>query len=166
MPKTPVPTGKPAARPTTVSEYLAAQPAAARPVLERVRALLKKAIPGAEEVISYQIPAYQLSGITVLHFAGWKQHYSLYPATAGVIATFKKQLAPYEVNDKGTVRFPLDAPVPAALLTAIARHRIKEVKATAAGKKAKKPPSKAAKSPRKKPTPKKPAAKKPAAKRL
>ena len=111
----------------TVSEYIAAQPKAVRDVLERVRNTIRKALPRADEVISYQIPAYKLGGRIVIFFAGWKQHYSLYPANDRVVAAFKDELAPYEVNNKGTIRFPLSAPVPAKLIAALAKFRAKEV---------------------------------------
>ena len=111
----------------TVSEYIAAQPKAVRDVLERVRNTIRKALPRADEVISYQIPAYKLGGRIVIFFAGWKQHYSLYPANDRVVAAFKDELAPYQVNNKGTIRFPLSAPVPAKLIAALAKFRAKEV---------------------------------------
>ena len=82
----------------SVDEYIASQPEAVQGVLERVRSTIRKAVPGAEEVISYQIPAYKLHGGPVLYFAGWKQHYSLYPATDRLVAAFKDDLAPYEVR--------------------------------------------------------------------
>ena len=63
-------------------------------------------------MISYQISAYELHGGTALQFAGWKRHYSLYPAAAPLVEAFKDDLAPYEVNDKGTICFPLSRPVP------------------------------------------------------
>ena len=110
----------------SVDEYIALQPAAAQGVLERVRSIIRKAVPGAEEVISYQIPAYKLQGGPVLYFAGWKQHYSLYPATGHVQAAFKDELAPYVVS-KGTIRFPLSEPVPVKLIERIAKFRAKEV---------------------------------------
>ncbi len=109
----------------SVDEYIASQPAALRPVLERVRGILRKALPGAEEAISYQIPVYKLGGERVLFFAGWKEHWSLYPATAGLVAAFAEELAPYE-RSKGTIRFPLSEPVPAKLLERIARFRAEE----------------------------------------
>src|SRR5438093_12556576 len=90
----------------SVDEYIASQPEAAQGVLKRVRSAIRKAVPGAEEVISYKMPAYKLRGGSVLYFAGWRQHYSLYPATDHIVAAFKDDLAPYEV-DKGTIRFPL-----------------------------------------------------------
>ena len=110
----------------SVDQYIASQPEAVQGVLKRVRSTIRKAVPGAEEVISYQIPAYKLPGGPVLYFAGWKQHYSLYPATDHVVAAFKDDLAPYEVS-KGTIRFPLSEPVPVKLIERIAKFRAKEV---------------------------------------
>jgi uncharacterized protein YdhG (YjbR/CyaY superfamily) len=114
---------------TSVSDYIASQPPAARRVLRRVRSTIRKAVPGAEEVISYQIPTYKVRGRAVIHFAGWKEHYSLYPADARLVAAFRSDLAPYEVNNKGTIRFPLGEPVPVRLIQGIARYRAKEVAA-------------------------------------
>jgi uncharacterized protein YdhG (YjbR/CyaY superfamily) len=111
----------------SVDEYIASQPEVAQGVLERVRSTIRKAVPGAEEVISYQIPTYKLQGGAVLYFAGWKKHYSLYPVTGRLVAAFKDDLAPYEVNNKGTVRFPLSQPVPVKLIERIAKFRAKEV---------------------------------------
>jgi uncharacterized protein YdhG (YjbR/CyaY superfamily) len=110
----------------SVDEYMAAQPEAVRGLLDRVRTTLRKALPKAEECISYQIPAYKLPGGVVIYFAGWKQHYSLYPATAGVVAAFREELSPYELS-KGTIRFPLSRPVPVRLVGRIAKFRAKEV---------------------------------------
>ena len=110
----------------SVDEYIASQPEATRGVLERVRRTIRKALPGAEEVISYQIPAYKLNGRTVIYFAGWRQHYSVYPSTDRLVARFKNDLARYEVS-KGTIRFPLSEAVPVKLLEAVARFRGKEV---------------------------------------
>ncbi len=110
----------------SVDEYIASQPETVQSVLERVRSTIRKAVPGAEEVISYQIPAYKLQGRVAIYFAGWKQHYSLYPATGHLVAAFKDELAPYEVS-KGTIRFPLSEPVPVRLIGRIAKFRAKEV---------------------------------------
>ncbi len=110
----------------SVDEYIASQPKAVQGVLKRVRSTIRKALPGAEEVISYQIPAFKVNGRAVLYFAGWKQHYSLYPSTDHVVAAFKDDLALYEVN-KGTIRFPLSKPVPVKLIEGIAKLRAKEV---------------------------------------
>jgi len=110
----------------SVDEYIASQPAAVQSILGRVRNAIREALPGAEEVISYQIPAYKLRGGRVLFFAGWKQHYSLYPAGERLVAAFRDELASYEVS-KGTIRFPLSQPVPVKLIGRIAKFRAKEV---------------------------------------
>jgi hypothetical protein len=109
----------------SVDEYVAAQPRGTRAILRRVRSAIRTALPGAEETISYQIPAYKRDGRTVLYFAGWKQHFSLYPATGRLVAAFKDDLAPYQVS-KGTIRFPLSPRVPVRLIERIARFRAKE----------------------------------------
>jgi uncharacterized protein YdhG (YjbR/CyaY superfamily) len=110
----------------SVDEYIALQPAALQGVLKRVRSCIRKAVPGAEEVISYKIPTYKLHGRPVVYFAGWRQHYSLYAASGHTVAAFKDDLASYEVS-KGTIRFPISAPVPVKLIERIAKFRAKEV---------------------------------------
>jgi uncharacterized protein YdhG (YjbR/CyaY superfamily) len=109
----------------SVDEYIARQPEDVQRILQRVRSTIRKAVPGAEEVISYQIPTYKLHGGYVVYFAAWKQHYSLYPASDRLVAAFKDDLAPYEVN-KGTIRFPLSQPVPVKLTERIAKFLAKE----------------------------------------
>jgi uncharacterized protein YdhG (YjbR/CyaY superfamily) len=91
----------------SVDEYIASKPAEARPLLERVRAILKRALPKAAEIISYQIPAYKQGGQTVLFFAGWASHFSLYPVSDALVAAFGDELLAYE-HSKGTLRFPLE----------------------------------------------------------
>ncbi len=107
---------------TNVDEYISAQPETAQAALKLVRSTLRKALPGAEEVISYKIPAYRLHGGIVLYFGAWKQHYSLYPAGERTVTAFKDQLATYKVS-KGTIRFPLSEPVPVKLIERIAKFR-------------------------------------------
>jgi uncharacterized protein YdhG (YjbR/CyaY superfamily) len=114
----------------SVDEYIAAQPDAVQAVLGLVRRTIRKAMPGADEVISYKIPTYKLNGRAVLYFAGWKEHYSVYPASVPLVAAFKDQLAPYQV-DKGTIRFPLSQPVPVKLIEHIAKFRAQEAAARA-----------------------------------
>ena len=109
-----------------MDEYIASQPEAARDILSRVRSAIRKAVPRAEEVISYKIPTYKLHADPVLYFAGWKRHYSLYPATGRVVAAFRDELAPYKIS-KGTIRFPLSEPVPVKLIGQIAKLRASEV---------------------------------------
>jgi uncharacterized protein YdhG (YjbR/CyaY superfamily) len=111
----------------SVDEYLAAQPGATRPLLEQVRAAILGALPGAEEFISYQMPAYRLHGRVVVYFAGWKKHFSLYPVGAELLQAAGAGTARYDVNDKGTVRIPLDQPVPGELIARIAELRAAEV---------------------------------------
>ena len=112
--------------PATIDEYISGFPRATQTVLKRVRSSIRKAVPEAEEVISYKIPAFKVDGRVVIYFAGWKQHYSLYPSTRRLVAAFKDELAPYEVNNKGTIRFPLTEPVPVKLIHDIAKFRAKE----------------------------------------
>ena len=119
----------------SVDEYIAKHPHEVQAILRRVRSTIRKAVPAAEEVISYQIPTYKLHGGYVVYFAGWKQHYSLYPASAHLVAAFKDDLAPYEVN-KGTIRFPLSPPVPVKLIERIAKFLAKEAAARATAKRA------------------------------
>jgi uncharacterized protein YdhG (YjbR/CyaY superfamily) len=110
----------------SVDDYIAAQPDAVRGILGRVRSAIRKAAPGASEVISYNMPTYTLHGDRLLYFAVWKQHYSIYAATGEVVAAFRTELAGYKV-DKGTISFPLSEPVPVKLIGRIARFRAKEV---------------------------------------
>jgi uncharacterized protein YdhG (YjbR/CyaY superfamily) len=122
-----------------VDAYIAKQPSDAQPVLQRVRRIIRKVLPDAEEKISYQIPTYKVHGQYVVYFAGWKQHWSLYPVTEPVRSTLGPELASYEVS-KGTVRFSLADPVPAKLVERIVRELARaaegrrRVKASSAGK--------------------------------
>lgn len=109
----------------SVDDYIESQPNDAQIALKRVRNAIQKAAPDAQEIISYNIPAYKLHGTQVLFFAGWKQHYSLYPASKRVVDALKADLAPYEVR-KGTIRFPFSQPVPVKLIEQIARLRVQE----------------------------------------
>jgi uncharacterized protein YdhG (YjbR/CyaY superfamily) len=108
----------------SVDHYIAAEPAPVRAVLDRVRATIRKAVPSAEESISYGIPTYKLHGRPVLYFAGWAQHFSLYPVGAEIIAALEGDLARYEVK-KSTIRFPFSEPVPVKLIERIAKFRAK-----------------------------------------
>lgn len=110
----------------SVDEYIAAQPEPAAGCLREVRKAIRKALPKAEETLSYKMPAYRVNGEFVLYFAGWKKHYSLYPASAILVDAFQTELTPYEIS-KGTIRFPLSEPVPVRLIADIARFRVKEL---------------------------------------
>jgi uncharacterized protein YdhG (YjbR/CyaY superfamily) len=109
----------------SVDDYMASKSGHVAEVLEIVRGAILKALPNVEELISYNMPTYKLGDVVILHFAGWKDHYSLYPARPTLIAAFKKELAAYEV-ERGTIRFPLSAPVPVKLIAAIAKFRAQE----------------------------------------
>ena len=109
----------------SVDDYIAAQAEAAQASLERVRGAIRKALPGAEEVISYNIPTYKLHGNVIIYFAGWKKHYSLYPAGQRLVQAFKEELASYEVKNS-TIHFPLLQSVPVRLIERIAKFRLKE----------------------------------------
>ena len=93
--------------------------------LQRVRGSIRKAVPTAVEVISYQIAAFKLLKGPFLWLAAWKEHYSLYPASDALVAAFKGALTPYRVS-KGTLRFPLSEPVPGKLIERIAKFQAKE----------------------------------------
>ena len=110
----------------TVRAYVAGFTPPVRTSLARVRSAIRKALPGAEEAISYGIPAYKVKGRTVIYFAGWKRHYSIYPANARLVAAFANELSSYEVNNKGTIRFPLSDPVPVRLIARVAKFRARE----------------------------------------
>ena len=122
--------------PATIRGYIATFPREVRTVLERVRSTIRAAVPESEETISYRIPAFKFRGRTLIYFAGWKNHYSIYPATAPLISAFKARLGPYEFNNKGTIRFPLSEAVPVKLIADIAKYRAKEVVAASVAAKA------------------------------
>ena len=109
----------------SVDEYLATKSADVQKVLKQVRGAIRKAVPGGDDVISYQIPAYKVHGAAVIYYSGWKEHYSLYPASAGLVAALQDELAAYEV-EKGTIRFPYSRPVPVRLIGRIAKFRAHE----------------------------------------
>jgi uncharacterized protein YdhG (YjbR/CyaY superfamily) len=107
---------------TSVDEYIAAQPATAQRALKRVRAAIRKAIPQAQEIIAYNMPAYKLGNASVLKFAAWKDHYALYAATKPIVKAFEDELRNCKI-DKGTIRFSFADPVPESLIQRIARFR-------------------------------------------
>src|SRR6185295_16093755 len=109
-------------KPTTIDEYIADFPADVQPQLEKVRAAIRKAAPEAEEAIKYMMPTFVLNG-NLIHFAGWNNHIGLYPGSKPV-EVFKDELAKYEIS-KGTVRFPLDKPIPYGLIGKITKYCVK-----------------------------------------
>jgi uncharacterized protein YdhG (YjbR/CyaY superfamily) len=109
----------------SVNEYIDAQPQAVQRALRQVRTVVRRSLPNSEEVISYNIPAYKLQGERVLFFAGFKGHYSIYPATRRLIETFKDEPGTHEFKNS-TIRFPLTEPVPAKFIERVAKFRAKE----------------------------------------
>jgi uncharacterized protein YdhG (YjbR/CyaY superfamily) len=124
-------------RTNTVDQYISMQPASTQIVLERVRGAIGKAVPDAEECISYQIPSFKLDGRALLYFAGFKEHYSVYPASDAMVAAFPGELDRYRVS-KGTLRFSLTEKVPVKLIGRIAKFRAQELAERKAAKSAKK----------------------------
>ena len=115
-----------------VDEYLAGVPEKARATLEKLRKTIKAAAPMASEGISYQMPMYKHHGM-VVGFAAFKNHCSIFPGAA-VMDAYKEELKPYDTS-KGTIRFPVDKPLPATLVKKLVRARIKENEARANRKK-------------------------------
>jgi uncharacterized protein YdhG (YjbR/CyaY superfamily) len=115
----------------TVQEYLSAQSAPAKAMLQQMRSTIKEAAPEAEEVISYNMPAFKLNGMLVW-YAAFKNHIGFYPRPSGLEA-FKKEIAVYK-STKGAVQFPMDQPLPLALVTKIVKYRVKENKEEAVTK--------------------------------
>lgn len=109
--------------PRDIDEYIAGLPNDVREILEEIRTTIRKAAPDAEETIKYQMPTFTLNG-NLVHFAAFKKHIGFYPAPRGS-ETFKDELSGYE-GGKGTVRFPLDEPIPFDLISKIVKFRVKK----------------------------------------
>ena len=122
--------------PETIDEYIAASPPEVRAILERIRSTIRAAAPGAEEVISYRMPAFKLHGVLV-YFAAFRHHIGLYPPVSGD-TELEAAIAPY-AGEKGNLRFPLAQPIPFGLIERIVKLRVKQnlAKAAARGKKGK-----------------------------
>lgn len=121
------------AKPMTVNEYLAALPVDQRRTLKTMRALIKAAAPEATEVMSYGMPTYKLGGKALVYFGAATKHVSLYAvsdkdAAGKPLAELKK----YDTSGKGTVRFPPDKPLPAALVTKIVKANVARIRGRAA----------------------------------
>ena len=110
-------------KPANIDEYISGFPKETQKILEQLRAIIKKAAPNAEEVISYAIPAFKLNGMLVW-FAAYSNHIGFYPRGSGIEA-FKKELSIYK-GAKGSVQFPPDKPLPSGLITRIVKFRVAE----------------------------------------
>jgi uncharacterized protein YdhG (YjbR/CyaY superfamily) len=113
----------PASVPKTIDEYLADVPEPARTTLNKLRAMIRSAAPpDATEAITYRMPTFKYKG-SLVAFAAFKNHCSLFPMSLSVIEAFKKELKGFHTS-KGTLQFPLDKPMPATLVKKIVKARI------------------------------------------
>lgn len=112
------------AKPQTIDEYLAPLNKGQRAALEKLRRAIKSAAPGAEECISYQIPAFRLDGKMLVAFGAWSAHCAFYPG-AHPLKAHKDELKAYDTS-KGSIRFPADSPLPATLVRKLVKTRIAE----------------------------------------
>lgn len=110
-------------KPDTIEEYIAGFPENVQVALQQIRNTIQKAAPYAVEAISYTMPTFKLNG-NLIHFAAFKNHIGLYPVPQGIEA-FKKELSAYK-GAKGSIQFPLDQPMPLALITKIVKFRVKQ----------------------------------------
>lgn len=108
---------------TNIDEYISGFPEDIQEILQKLRQSMHEAAPEAQEVISYSMPAFKQNGILV-YFAAFKDHIGFFPTSSGVTA-FKKELEPYATS-KGTVKFPLDKPIPFPLVEKIVKFRVVE----------------------------------------
>ena len=119
-------------QPETIDEYIAAFPQNIQNLLHQVRNAIQKAAPGADETTKYGIPTFILNG-NLVHFGGFKNHIGFYPAPRGLEA-FKKELSNFK-GAKGSVQFPLDKPLPIALIIKIVKYRVRQNSEKAKAKK-------------------------------
>jgi uncharacterized protein YdhG (YjbR/CyaY superfamily) len=107
----------------TIDEYIASFPESVQDILNKMREVIQKSAPEAEETISYGMPTFKLNG-NLVHFAAYKKHIGFYPTPSG-IANFKKELSPYK-SSKGAVQFPIDEPLPLDIIRKIVIFRVEE----------------------------------------
>lgn len=110
--------------PQSVDEYIEQFPNDVQKILKKLRTLIRKTAPKAEESLAYKMPAYKMHGKPLVYFAGYKNHIGFYALPTGH-AKFKKELSKYK-QGKGSVQFPLDEPIPYELISEIVRFRVKE----------------------------------------
>jgi uncharacterized protein YdhG (YjbR/CyaY superfamily) len=109
--------------PKSIDDYIDRYPQKVQDLLKQMRRTIQKAAPQAKEKISYRIPTYTLNG-NLVHFGAFKGHVSFFPTSSGISA-FEKELSGYKTS-RGTVQFPIDKPLPLALVSRIVKFRVKE----------------------------------------
>ena len=121
--------------PTTIDAYIAAFPLEVQTMLEQIRVAIRETAPDAQETVSYAMPTFTLNGHYLVYFAAYKKHIGLYPSPIGV-EEFQEAVSLYGAG-KGTMKFPLDQPIPFDLIRNVVRFRVKEhaERAAAKGKK-------------------------------
>ncbi|MFX1479425.1 MAG: iron chaperone [Promethearchaeota archaeon] len=107
----------------TIDDYISKFPENIQEILIKLRKIISKTAPEVKEAMSYQIPTFKLNG-NLVHFAAYKNHIGFYP-TPSAIEAFKDELSPYEIS-KGSIRFPLNKPIPYDLVKKIVEFRVKE----------------------------------------
>jgi len=122
-----MPTGR--AKPKNIDEYIASFSPDVQAILEKIRSTIQDVAPGAQETISYRIPAFRLNGILV-YFAAFKKHIGLYPPVRGD-AGLEKAISAY-AGEKGNLKFPLDHPIPYGLIKKIVKFKVKQNSSRAA----------------------------------
>lgn len=110
---------------TNVSAYLRDQPRDVRATLEKLRSTIMAAAPHATETISYGMPAFKDEGRVLVYYAAFKDHYSLFPASKGVLESMREELSPYAAG-KGTLRFDYSKRLPVTLVKKVVKFRLKE----------------------------------------
>ena len=116
-----------AKRVRNIDEYIADFPVNIQARLQEVRDIIKRAVPAAEETISYNMPAFKLNGVYLIYFAGWKNHISLYPFSSAMEASLPEAAA-YKTSGRGTIQFPVDKPLPVEFVEMIVKLREKEIR--------------------------------------
>jgi uncharacterized protein YdhG (YjbR/CyaY superfamily) len=112
-------------KPKDIDDYIARFPVETQKILTEIRRSIRENIPKAEETISYGIPTFKLNGRNVIYFAGYKKHIGVYPVPSGD-KILDKAFSSYKTSGKGTIQFPLDKPIPHALIAKIVKYRLKE----------------------------------------
>jgi uncharacterized protein YdhG (YjbR/CyaY superfamily) len=114
----------PAPQIETIDDYISAAPPDVQPTLQSLRMAIRQEVPDATEAIKYGMPTFRLNGKNLITFGGWKKHIGMYPIPAGP-PSFQDAVAPYKYA-KGTLRFPLDEPLPLPLIREVVRFRVEE----------------------------------------